>query len=541
MDADFAEQGRACYARRAWSEAYVALSRADQLAPLPAEDLEQLAAAAYLVGRDEEFQRLHERLHRMYVESGECTRAANSAFWLALTMLFRGEVGQANGWIARGQRIIESLDCVEHGHMRLLTAEMQLRSGDAGSAHDAALQILPLGERFANADVISMAHHLQGRALIQQGQILGGLGRLDEAMLAVVADEVSPICTGLLYCSVIEVCREVYALSRAQEWTAAFSRMCEQHPQMVAFTDTCLVHRAEIMQFQGAWPDAMAEALRVCERCRQSDRKPPAAALYQQGEIHRLRGEFAKADEAYRAASERGAEPQPGLALLRLEQGRIDSANAALNRLMCAATDPLQRAGLLPARLEVMLASRELESARTACDELHELAEVFATDVLRAAAAQARGAIALMDNDAAAAVVPLRRAFELWTRLDAPYDAARVRVLIGRACRALGDTDGERLELAAARNVFERLGAAPELARLDSLEASIQRRRESPLTERELDVLRLISTGSSNKAIAARLHLSGRTIDRHVGNILRKLDVPSRAAATAYAYDHKLL
>ena len=506
-----------------------------------AEDLEQLTAAAYLVGRDEEFQRLHERLHRMYVESNDCARAARCAFWLALTMLFRGDAGQANAWVARGQRLIENLDCIEHGYLRLMISEQQLLSGDASSAHDGASQAASLGERFAHADVISMARHVQGRALIQQGQILGGLGRLDEAMLAVVAGEVSPICTGLLYCSVIESCRDVYALSRAQEWTAAFSRMCEQHPQMVAFTDTCLVHRAEIMQFRGAWPDAMAEAVRVCERCRESDRKPPAAALYQQGEIHRLRGEFAKADAAYRAASEHGAEPQPGLALLRLEQGRIDSANAALNRLMCATSDPLRRAGLLPAHLEVMLASGDLQSARAACSELHKLAEVLATDVLRAAAAQGRGAIELTDNDATAALDPLRRAFELWTRLDAPFAAARVRVLIGRACRTLGDTDGEQLELAAARSAFERLGAAPELARLDLLEASRRRDTSCPLTERELDVLRLISTGNSNKAIAARLHLSGRTVDRHVGNILRKLDVPSRTAATAYAYDHKLL
>ncbi len=541
MDTDLAEQGRACYARRAWSEAYVALARADQLAPLSAEDLEQLTAAAYLVGRDEEFQRLHERLHRMYVESNDCARAARCAFWLALTMLFRGDAGQANAWVARGQRLIENLDCIEHGYLHLMISEQQLLGGDAGSAHDAASQAASLGERFAHPDVISMARHVQGRALIQQGQILGGLGRLDEAMLAVVAGEVSPICTGLLYCSVIESCRDVYALSRAQEWTAAFSRMCEQHPQMVAFTDTCLVHRAEIMQFRGAWPDAMAEAVRVCERCRESDRKPPAAALYQQGEIHRLRGEFAKADAAYRAASEHGAEPQPGLALLRLEQGRTDSASAALNRLMCATSDPLRRAGLLPAHLEVMLASGDLQSARAACSELHKLAELLATDVLRAAAAQGRGAIELTDNDATAALDPLRRAFELWTRLDAPFAAARVRVLIARACRTLGDTDGEHLELAAARSAFERLGAVPELARLDLLEASSRRDSSCPLTERELDVLRLISTGNSNKAIAARLHLSGRTVDRHVGNILRKLDVPSRTAATAYAYDHKLL
>lgn len=541
MDPDPAHRGRECFARRAWGEAYRALADADRQSPLPVEDLERLAASAYLVGHDTEFQQLHERLHRLHCESGNRAAAARSAFWLALTMLFRGEAGQANAWIARGQQQVESLDCVDRGYLLLPLVEQQLRAGNAAGGNALASEAAALGQRFSDADLTSLARHLQGRALIQQGHILSGLGRLDEAMLAVVADELSPICTGLLYCSVLEACRQVYAFGRAQEWTAAFSRMCEQHPEMVAFTDTCLVHRAEIMQFRGAWPDAMAEAARACRRCMKADRKPPAAAVYQQGEIHRLRGEFARAEEAYRSASEGGCDPQPGLALLRLAQGRLDSASATLKRLLCATTDPLRRASLLPAYLEVMLAAGDSQAASSACDELRELAESFDTDVLRGAVAQARGAIALAAKDAPAALDQLRRAFEIWMRLDAPYDAARVRVLIGRACSALGDDDGARLEFSAARSAFERLGARAALAWMSTEETSDPAERDHPLTARELDVLRLISTGNTNKAIAAQLHVSGRTIDRHVGNILRKLDVPSRAAATAYAYDHKLL
>jgi DNA-binding CsgD family transcriptional regulator len=366
-----------------------------------------------------------------------------------------------------------------------------------------------------------------------------GLMLLDETMLAVVAGELSPFMTGLMYCSVIEACRDVYEFRRAREWTFALSRWCEEQPEMVAFTGVCLVHRAEIMQFHGAWPEALAEAGRACQRSRQSVPKPPGAAFYQQAEIYRLRGESAKADEAYRDASRLGYEPQPGLALLRLAQGRTDAASAAIRRLLFATTGPSQRARLLPAYLEIMLAVGEAEDARNACQELQALAEAFDTDVLRAAAVQAHGTLALGHGDARTAVAPLRRAFELWERLEAPYETARVRVLVGQACQALGDDEAAGAEFDAARSVFDRLGAQPDLARLDTTRAPTS--PPGPLTARELDVIRLIAAGHTNKGVARELRLSERTIERHVSNILNKLDVPSRAAATAYAYDHKLI
>jgi DNA-binding CsgD family transcriptional regulator len=387
---------------------------------------------------------------------------------------------------------------------------------------------------------MAAARHGQGRALIQRGDVAAGLKCLDETMLAVVEGELLPIMTGLMYCSVIDTCRQVYALGRAREWTSAFSSVCEDQPDMLAFTGICLVHRAEIMQLQGAWPDALAEACRACERAQRADRKPAGAALYLQAEIHRLSGQFAKAEDAYRAASERGFEPQPGLALLRLAQGRTDAACAAIRRLTSANTDRVKRARVLPAHFEIMIESGNLEEARHTRDELRSLADAFDTDVLRAIVAQADGAIAIAHGHAHEALAPLRRAFDLWERLEAPYEAARVRALTARACEAIGDDEAAALELEAARAVFERLGAQPDLTRLDAPTTLAQPAAERRLTARELHVLRLISTGRTNKDIAGVLCLSERTVDRHVTNILTKLDVRSRTAATAYAYDHKL-
>jgi ATP/maltotriose-dependent transcriptional regulator MalT len=538
---DLLEHGRECYRRRAWGEAYRALQRADEAVPLLADDLERFATAACLSGREAEFLRILERQYRGYDESAEHLRAARCAFWLALTFWSRGDTGQSNAWTARGRRLVEDHDCAERGYLALVVAEQQLREGDADAAAATAGQAVAVGESFGDADLMAAARHVQGRALIAQGDVVAGLERLDETMLAVVAGELFPIMTGLMYCSVIDTCRRVYALGRAREWTSAFSRVCDQQPEMVAFSWACMVHRAEIMQLQGAWPDAMAEARRACERAQRAERKPPGAALYQQAEIHRLRGEFAKAEDAYHAASERGCEPQPGLALLRLAQGRGDAACAAIRRLMSTTSDRLRRARFLPAHLEIVLSMGDVEDARVARDEVRELAQAFDSDVLRAIVAQTDGAMALLEGHAQTALDPLRCAFEHWQRLEAPYEAARARVLLGQACRALGDEEAAALEHKAARSEFERLGAQPDLVRLDAFNMPGQPAPGHPLTARELQVLRLIASGRTNKEIARELCVSERTVDRHVSNILNKLDVPTRAAAAVHAVHHKFL
>ena len=534
------EHGRACCERRAWREAYDALQRADWAAPLQGDDLDRLATAACLSGREAVFLQVLERQYRAHEEAGRRERAARCAFWLALTLLLRGQIGQSNAWTARGQRLVEDVDCAERGYLALTVAEQRLREGNADAAAGIAAGAVAIAEAFGDADLMAAARHVEGRALIDQGHIVEGLKRLDETMLAVVGGELFPIMTGLMYCSVIDACRQVHALGRAREWTMAFSRVCDRQPEMIAFSWSCMVHRSEILQLQGAWPDALTEACRACERAQRAGRKPPGAAFYQQAEIHRLRGEYAKAEEAYETASERGCDPQPGLALLWLAQGRTGAACAAIRRLIDTTGDRLRRARFLPAYLEIMLGMGDIDAARAACDELRELARSFDSDVLRAVVAQTDGAIALAGHDARASLDPLRYAFEQWQRLDAPYEAARVRVLLSRACRALGDEETAALEYRVACAELARLGARPELERLEVANRPARDAAGHPLTARELQVLRLVSNGCTNKEIATELGLSERTIDRHVSNILDKLDVPTRAAAAAHAVHRKL-
>jgi DNA-binding CsgD family transcriptional regulator len=404
--------------------------------------------------------------------------------------------------------------------------------------------MVEMGERFADAELLTCSRFDQGLILLRQGDVARGLARLDEVMIAVTADTMSPIVTGLMYCAVIGACQEVCAASRAREWTDALSDWCGQQPEMMAFTAACLVHRAEVMRLTGAWGEALAEAERASRRDSQRDPRSTADAFYEMAEIHRLRGDHAQAEDAYRDASRYGREPQPGLALLRLAQGRASIAAAAIRRVVGAAQAPLARVKVQPACVEIMLAAGDVAAAHEAADELERIAARFDTELLAATAAQARGETELADGDAYAALASLRRALGLWQQLQAPHPAARTRVAIALACRALGDEDGAALELDAARAAFERLEAAPDLAHVDALRA---RALVSPaaapggLTRRELTVLRLLATGRTNRQIAAELDLSEKTVDRHVSNIFAKLDVPSRAAATAYAFRHRLL
>jgi len=536
--------GRAAYDTGAWADAHRLLGLVDQAVGLEAEDLERLATSAYLIGRDSAHQSTLERAHHKYVDEERRVDSVRCAFWLGLSLLFVGKSGNATGWLARAQRLLNDVDkeCVEQGYLLIPTAEQQLATADWEVAHATATQAAEFGDRHGDAGLISCARHQQGRAFIGQGRVEDGLALLDEAMISVTAGGLSPIMTGLIYCSVIDACQQVYAVARAREWTTALAKWCEDQPQMVSFSSTCLVHRSEIMQFHGEWSEAIREAKLACTRnLSESELSPPATAYYQQAEIHRLHGDFSAADIAYRDASQRGCDPQPGLALLRLVEGRSDVASATIRRAVSSTPHPLRRAKLLPAYVEIMLAEGDIKQAQEACRDLVKISEDFDTGVLGAMAAHAEGSVQLAKGDTHLALTSLRRAFTAWQQAAAPYQAARVRVLLGLACRKLGDEEGASMELEGARTVFERLHAGIDLAHIHTLTTKTPSQNAHRLTPRELEVLRLVATGKTNKTIAAELCLSEKTVDRHVSNIFNKLDVPSRAAATAYAYDYKLI
>jgi ATP/maltotriose-dependent transcriptional regulator MalT len=531
------DRGREAYARRAWRDAHAALAAAEPLAP---DDLERLATAAYMLGRDDDHIAALERAHHEHLRRGARSRAARCAFWIAIDLEIRGSPSRAAGWIGRARRLAGP-DSVEHGYVQLHDV-MELAPRDPDAAIALGTQTLALGERHGEPDLLALAAQDTGILLIMRGRVAEGLALLDEAMVAVTAGELSPIVNGLVYCGVILGCRAAHEPRRAQEWTAALARWCDQQPDLVSFTGTCRLHRAELMQLHGAWGDALAEAARARELAERAQNPRSAAqAHYVQGELHRLRGEHDAAEAAFAAARDGGCEPQPGLALLRLAQGHGAAAVAAIRRMVGETERPPERAELLPACVEIMLAAGELDAARAACEELERIAAAHVGGLLAAAAATARGAVELAGGDPRAALVALRRADSVWRELAAPYETARAGALLGQACRALGDDDAAEAELDRARAAFAHLGAAPDVARIDALRDGGTRGDAYGLTARELEVLALVAAGKSNREIAAALVISQHTVARHVQNIFAKLGVSSRTAAAAFAYAHDLL
>jgi DNA-binding CsgD family transcriptional regulator len=535
--------GRAAFTRRAWADACRLLLDADRLRPLEANDLEHAALAAYLSGDDAASDAAWTRAHQQHLDRGDRERSAWCAFWMAFALFHRGAAAPAAGWVARCARLLEEghTDSVLTGYLLMPHGIRQVGQGDpvAGFAtFEAASQI---ATRFGDPDLAALACHGRGRALLRQGRVQDGVALLDEAMAAVVADAVSPIFAGDIYCSVLEACAEILDLRRAREWTWSLSRWCGSQPDLVRYRGECLIYRAEAQQVDGAWTEALTDAIAACDRLQAPAQPAIGAACHRLGDLYRLRGEFQKAAQAYRQASQAGRRPQPGLSLMRLAQGEAETALTSLRTVLEEVTEPRQRARLLPALVDVALATHDLETARTSAAELSELAGRLEARVLWAAAVQARGAVSVADGDASGALPLLRDAYAAWRELAMPFEEAETHVQIGLASAQLGDTETRDLEFDAAREIFKRLGAQPALARLASLARPRSSKPRGGLSEREVQVLQLLAEGKTNRAIADSLFISEKTVARHVSNIFNKLGVSTRAAATATAYQRHLV
>jgi DNA-binding CsgD family transcriptional regulator len=534
------DRARDAIGREAWAEAFEGLRALDPSGLSP-RDLEGFADAAWWLSKMDESMTLRQRSYSGFVAAGEDPSAAWCAGRLCIEHFLRGEPAVAVGWLKRAQRHLrDQPECVEHGFLAMVEATVARVSGELDEAMTLAERATQIGQSFGNRDLLAMAIHTQGLVLIADGRVPEGVALLDEAMTSVVAGELSNYATGAVYCNVLEACLGLADVRRAGEWSEAARAWCESLPPVSPYPGLCRIYRAEVANLRGAWSEAEAEASRASEELMSFSPIAAAEAFYATGEIRRRIGNFAGAEEAFGRAHEIGFEPQPGLALLRLAQGRADAAHTTLRVAVSGESGSrLRRSRLLAAQVDVALAVNDLDAARHASDELEAIARDFASPALEASATAALGALKLAEGDVPGSLDSLRRACAIWQELRLPYEAARARMLYGVALRAAGDEEDASLELRAALSAFERLGAAPD-ARAATELLAMPMDLPRGLTSREAEVLRLVASGKTNREIAAELVISEHTVARHLQNMFTKLEVSSRSAATAFAFEHGL-
>jgi ATP/maltotriose-dependent transcriptional regulator MalT len=513
------------------------MSRAD------GADLRQRAMTLYLEGHDEECVALLGRAFHERLGGHDRAAAIRCAFWIGFLLTNAGQHAMANGWLTRARRLLETepADTVEHGYLLLPDAAQQSARGQYVHTYELAGRAAALADRFDDPDLAALARHVQARASIRRGDLAEGVALLDEAMLGVLTEAVSPVALTIVYWGLIEGCQEIFDLHRSREWTTALAAWYEARPTARLNRGRCLVHRAELHLDSGDWTAAMSDAQRACALLTDPAAQPMlGAAHYVIGELHRLRGSADAAAREYRRAGENGRDPQPGLALLRLAEGDVPAARAAIHRAVSETShtsEPGSRPKLLAAYVEIMLRADDVPAARAGADELRERAEHVDTAYLAGMSARAGGAVLLGDGKPGQALGLLRRGCTIWQSLQVPYELARCRVLHGLGCRDLGDDEGARMQLSTARSEFKRLGAAVDATMTPTITNPTS---PGALTTREVEVLRLVAKGMPNRAVAEHLGLRDKTIARHLSNIYAKLELRTRSAATAYAYEHGL-
>jgi ATP/maltotriose-dependent transcriptional regulator MalT len=524
---------RTAYDERAWQRAYDAFAAAEVEGPLDAEDYNRFAVAAHLLARLPDYFAIRERAYKALLERGERLAAAEAALWLGMQKSVMGDVAEGGGWISRAGRIVaeDGTDSKAAAFLNVAHAFDVAMAGDPEQAARITEECLQAARRHGSDEFAALSLHQQGMFLLAAGRTGEGLACFDEAMLGVASGECSAMVEGIIYCNVIAACWSIYELTRAQQWTAAMTQWVASQPEICNFSGECRVRRAELKQLHGQWSEALDELDGVIPSDR--DRWAAGIAASVRGNLDRLLGRFDAAEEQFSHSSKLGEDPQPGLALLRLARGSVQAAAAMVRRSLAETHQPGRRIQVLAAATEILLAVGETDAAQASAEELREIATANRTPLVVALGQHAVAMVCLARGTPAAALPLLRDALGTWVRAGAPYEEARTRTLLAEACRALGDRESADREVDAARAIFEELGAVPDLARLTG--------SDDLLSPRELEVLRLLATGATNRAIADQLVLSERTVDRHVSNIFGKLGVSSRAAATAYAFDRQLV
>jgi class 3 adenylate cyclase len=498
------EAGREAAQRYAWREAYLLLREADEAGALGGDDLESLADASWWTGHLDEALALRERAYAIFAREGEAMRAAVLAVVLGMDHMVKGSPAVAAGWLGRAERLLaDQEESAAHAFFALISGIGAFEEGQLRQAEEQLALAHELARRHGDRNVEAIARVFQGMALVTSGEVDAGLGLLDEATASAVSGELDPLATGTVYCVTIDSCQALGDCGRAAEWTDAANRWCDRL-DITGFPGVCRIHRAEIMRLRGEWPRAEEQALTACDELRGYNTLTTARGYYEIGEIRRRRGDFAAAEEAYASAREFGREPEPGLALLRLAQGKVDTAVRAVKReLEREELGPLERAHRLPAQVEIALAAGELKRARDAAEELEQIADGFKvanrrTAALEGAVRLALGQIQLAERDWEGAAASLRAARETWSRVGAPYETAHARLLLGLAYRGDGDEDAARDEFAAARRAFERLGAVLDLQRAAELLGEARTQRTFMFTD-IVDSTRLVGALGEDK------------------------------------------
>ncbi len=530
---------RTALERQDWQAAYDAARVASiEAADLEATRADLLAEAAWWLGRLDDSIEARELAYRSFEAQGEPRQAGQCAVWLYESNAIGGRPAVAGAWLRRARRALEDdPDCVEYGSLLLREAEAAHGGGELERASELATEAVALARRLRSPDLEAEALQTKGRVLIDQGEVAEGMGHLDEAMLFAIEGRLGPYSTGKVYCSLISACEELGDLDRAAEWTAATLEWAEQHPFAI-FPGICRVHRAVVLKRRGSLAEAEREALRAGEELIGSHVANSGAAYAEVGDIRRRLGDLDRAEEAFVQARELCGRPCGELALLRLAQGRTDAAMAILTSCLRETSQPLARARLLPIHVHVAVASGDLDGAAEALSELEEIAAVYDTPMLHASAFAARGRLALAGQDITTARSALEQARERWQALDVPYEIATTLTLLGQTLRVDGDQAGATASFEAAVELFDQIGAHLD-ARLVFDDATLS--LPAGLTEREVEVLRLVARGLRNNEIAAELHLSAKTVSRHLSNIFTKIGVTSRASATAFAFEQELV